>query len=526
MKKGFRFSRDQLLIILSTAFLCFFFYMLCTMNMSRIQFDTPINFSTGWEKKADEANCTLLLSRTVTPDMEGKSVNFYAYDAYITALLDGEQIYHYGEPVKFCKSPSSFQHFISIPIGSSGQELEILIETVYPNKFTENYDIMLGSISGVSVDLLKTELGDIIVNIIIFVLGVALVILFFSQLSRKIVDKGALFLGLMSILFVIGSNCDLFFFQLLLPNGVAQYFLYYFSIYMLPLLVIRYLESLSEGLKGRPIFFTHTAIITVLTILQFLGAAEMTETLVIYCIISGVELLCVGVMLARVGIDGSNSMRHAFLVLIASVVITLCLNIFNPVKGTTLLIIKLGLCFYLGVAIHNYINRLVIRLAEARNAEILRHQAYTDHLTELGNRFALAEKMKEADVQSLAIVSFDINNLKYYNDLRGHACGDNLILKAAKIMSEVYSDVYRVGGDEFVAVLSNKTEEELADMRNRLCELAKEASEENLLIEIACGYSRARAHDQDYEDILKRADAAMYRHKLELKRNSIIQSVR
>lgn len=521
-----KISRDIILVVVFVVFACFFFYMLTSLGMSGIKFDKPIDYSKGWQMQADKENYTVEFSRAVTKNMEGRTINFYAYDAYITATLDGRQIYHYGEPVAFCKSPASFQQFINIPVGSSGQRLSIKIETVYPNKYTTEYEMLLGSISGIAVYRLKGEMCDIVANAVLLILGLALIVLFFSQLSRHIVDKGALYLGLISILFVAGSSCDMFLFQLILPNGVAQYFLYYFVLYILPLLMMSYLETISDKLKCSHVFCSHLLLILVLYTLQLTGVAEMTETLVVYFILSGIELIIVGIMLAKKGIDKNNRLHYAFLVLIGSIILNAIHFLFNSVKGVSMLIAKLGLCFYLAVAIHNYILGLVRRLAEARNADILRHQAYTDHLTELGNRLAFAEKMKEIDVSQLALVSFDINNLKYYNDFMGHACGDNLILKASKLMAEVFDDVYRVGGDEFVAVLTNKTDLELGHLRQKLCALAVKESSEELEIEIACGFAAAKEHDQSYEDVLKRADAAMYRHKLALKRKSAVKSVR
>ncbi len=56
----------------------------------------------------------------------------------------------------------------------------------------------------------------------------------------------------------------------------------------------------------------------------------------------------------------------------------------------------------------------------------------------------------------------DINGLKCINDSLGHAAGDELICAAADCMKECfqnYGNVYRIGGDEFVIIMTEKTEE-------------------------------------------------------------------
>lgn len=50
----------------------------------------------------------------------------------------------------------------------------------------------------------------------------------------------------------------------------------------------------------------------------------------------------------------------------------------------------------------------------------------------------------------------DLNLLKTTNDTYGHAGGDVLLQSAAKCMTAVYDKVYRVGGDEFIALLHQK----------------------------------------------------------------------
>ena len=69
---------------------------------------------------------------------------------------------------------------------------------------------------------------------------------------------------------------------------------------------------------------------------------------------------------------------------------------------------------------------------------------------------------------------FDINGLKEVNDTLGHEAGDKMITACAQVISRVFGDeaIYRVGGDEFAAIICGKQLEtfmELLDsLKNRL----------------------------------------------------------
>lgn len=96
------------------------------------------------------------------------------------------------------------------------------------------------------------------------------------------------------------------------------------------------------------------------------------------------------------------------------------------------------------------------------------------------------------------------------------------------MMGQVFKQLYRTGGDEFIAIAINKNEEELSAMKIKLDGLMKEynQNEPDVLVEIACGYSSAQEGDISYEDVLRRADGEMYKDKVALKKVSKIKSLR
>lgn len=95
------------------------------------------------------------------------------------------------------------------------------------------------------------------------------------------------------------------------------------------------------------------------------------------------------------------------------------------------------------------------------SAERLFHEARVDSLTGLGNRLALDEDLNEllvrltrtGDRRGLAVFCLDVDHFKHINDALGHHVGDALLVEVAERLRVVFGEkVYRVGGDEFVAL--------------------------------------------------------------------------
>lgn len=123
-------------------------------------------------------------------------------------------------------------------------------------------------------------------------------------------------------------------------------------------------------------------------------------------------------------------------------------------------------------------------------------------------------------MKKIAVVYFDVNGLKQINDNLGHEKGDLLIKLAAKTLSYFKSDdlsIFRMGGDEFVAIMENGTEEKvekfLASWKKILEAMNSEMSE--IKCEMASGY--ALGEGKDVEKIVEMADDEMYKNKIAMK---------
>jgi diguanylate cyclase (GGDEF)-like protein len=162
--------------------------------------------------------------------------------------------------------------------------------------------------------------------------------------------------------------------------------------------------------------------------------------------------------------------------------------------------------------------RLVITFrAHQAMLERSRSEASTDPLTGLGNRRALSAALKhrleEDDREPMILALFDLDGFKTYNDSFGHAAGDALLQRLASDLAAVLSgpaSVYRMGGDEFCALLPGGDEGE-ALLRAATGVLSDQG--DGFAITASLGSVRLRADTGDVEEALRLADQRMYSHK-------------
>ena len=150
--------------------------------------------------------------------------------------------------------------------------------------------------------------------------------------------------------------------------------------------------------------------------------------------------------------------------------------------------------------------------------------AFQDGLTGVKNKNAQEDKIFEINSKikaghaRFAVVMCDVNDLKNINDTFGHVRGDQAIRGACIALCHafVHSPVYRIGGDEFVAIL----EGEDYDNRDKLFKaLAKKnITDESGHFSFSIGMATFQPGiDPNYQSVYNRADEAMYKMKKKTK---------
>jgi two-component system, cell cycle response regulator len=161
-------------------------------------------------------------------------------------------------------------------------------------------------------------------------------------------------------------------------------------------------------------------------------------------------------------------------------------------------------------------------LAYRLNTDLLtasRHESLTDTLTGLGNRRRMTRDLEracaeaEADVP-VVLVLFDLDGFKYYNDTFGHPAGDALLTRLGTSLETVVGGrgrAYRMGGDEFCALLDGRGDE--ADHLGRIAARSLHARGEGFFVGCSFGAVTLPIEAATPEDALRLADQRMYAHK-------------
>ncbi|MDY0106922.1 MAG: EAL domain-containing protein [Giesbergeria sp.] len=167
----------------------------------------------------------------------------------------------------------------------------------------------------------------------------------------------------------------------------------------------------------------------------------------------------------------------------------------------------------------------------AANEEAIHRLAYYDPLTGLPNRHLLRERMQAAladsrqDDRHRALLLLDLDHFKNLNDALGHEVGDQYLVEMAQRLCQIAQPphaVARIGGDEFVVLADALATDETAALAQaqalahdiltavaRPCTLAGQLYFGSASI----GICLFRNHNASIQDLLRRADAAMYQAK-------------
>jgi two-component system cell cycle response regulator len=164
--------------------------------------------------------------------------------------------------------------------------------------------------------------------------------------------------------------------------------------------------------------------------------------------------------------------------------------------------------------------RALVRRLESQH-EAMQEMAMHDQLTGLFNRYYLADRLPQQfeacqrKGQPLTMLVFDIDHFKRINDMHGHKTGD-VVLEAVAAMlqqkAKKQAVIARIGGEEFLIVLPGFDGPQAAAEAEALRVATAALMPAGIAVTVSFGVA-VRQPDESYEDLFKRADAAVYRAK-------------
>jgi diguanylate cyclase (GGDEF)-like protein len=309
----------------------------------------------------------------------------------------------------------------------------------------------------------------------------------------------------------------------------------YISLYLVVPLMYITIGCMRDYLKKK-VFLTFFGIGTllpiVLIIVHYTGLAHFNRTLWLYQIDAGVMI---GYMFVAVLLKDAKRKRitkSQYIQVIGQIVLAACFvfnilfyylevnGICQQIMFSKTIIPAAALFMVFGTMLNYY---TFISESFARNEEYtsLAHLAYADELTGLSNRSkyeAYMAKINKTE-NDYCVISIDLNGLKAINDNQGHLVGDKYITEFGEALKESFGHegfIARIGGDEFVAVLTGNSMEKVNDIIEKLhAKLdAMNRTDPNIYRSAAIGYAfKHEIKKADSNRVYLMADQRMYKNK-------------
>ena len=464
-------------------------------------------------------------------------IMFRCRNMFVNIYVDEELLYEDNQELHtiYGSSPGSRWH--SLTLNSSEEPRTICIEgfACYENSDGLIDNIYFGDSFGVYHKIVRNRFLSFITSIFMLLIGIILLILSFSFRSRKSMSIDLFLLGFGVLNASIWACIESLLFQLFITHSEVVHIISYISLVMVPLPFALLAAHRFKG-KGKLISQVYALIncinIMLTTYLHATGIKEYHYILTPTHILIGLLIpLLFALMMSYVNYK-EKKRKTMYLLIPVLIVFAVCLFValveytlgwFSNYSDYT----QIAMLSFLTCLVFYHIHEMLDMLQKGMQADMLHKLALTDYLTGLYNRTAFAEHKdnylnKLMNNSLLGIIQFDVNNLKTVNDTLGHEKGDLLIQLVAKGLLASFSqnaNCYRMGGDEFLVILTGNDPEK--DYETGIRQLQEYCSEYNtkpdidFVLEIAHGF--VTAYNISLSEAMEKADILMYENKKKLK---------
>lgn len=470
-------------------------------------------------------------------DYEVRDIAVYTVHQDIRVFLDGELLYarNVSKENLFGSTPGCLWHFASLAPEDMGKTVMLEVTSPYKSNLEIVPEVYVGSRSRIYAMLLFRSSFPLLIGFITAAFGIGFIIYAHTLGKRGHTQKGLGYLGIFALNIGIWQVSEVFAAVAITDASIGISYVSYISLLLLTIPFIMFVRELYSNRDSKIWDFICICSLIQITVEVFClitGVADFKQMLWSNTILYGMGILTSIFMVFKekrtVGL--STELKRNFICLLvcgAAIILDFvryfmhngdCISFF----GTTSFLIYI---IFVGTQCIKEANRLI---EQGREAGRFKRMAYHDSLTGTLSRAAFEEAIEkqEKEREGCIIVMFDLNDLKKCNDTLGHKAGDKYIKESAELicrMFQKWGKCYRIGGDEFCVLIAAGSIQALADTEKKLNQELNRYNEVQKGFErfIACGYAQFDAKlDADLNDTRGRADAAMYRNKFQMKKET------
>lgn len=501
------------------------------------------NMNDGWLLHADNGNIRSITLPTITdPGEDNKviisnkipdtgehvsSIGILTTHQSIIVSIDEQVVYsrmvHPRQKPYFNVPLGSVWDIIPLKPDVLGKTITIELFSDYPDYAGRINEIHIGTKASILLHTIDHFGMGFLLSFIICIMGTFLIFLyvFIKKLFRA--DKSLYYLGWFSLLsgiwLLTASNLT----QIFMNNVYLISTVSYLALMTFPVPILLHINLFAgyhyKKLNTWFIYFLLSSDLLII-FLQFTNIHDFHETLpVTYTLL----LLILGTVMITLWLDlikHKNSEVKVFTVAASTLFTFSIIEVFmsqyqsEQVTGG---FFRFGFYVFLFILAWDGIKKIVNYIKLSERAVHYRQLAYRDPLTNCRNRIAYEIDIEKIDTErNVTIFMADMNNMKEINDTFGHQIGDEAIILCSQCLIKIFGrSVYRIGGDEYLCIEYNLTQE---DINNKLSAFYEECRKTNEDIEykiiLSVGYaSYDPSFDMTIYDTIKRADNMMYEVK-------------
>ncbi len=455
-------------------------------------------------------------------------VSIATYWVSASVYVDENRIFIFDDTYK---DKGSSRHWIRLPLWAGGRTLHVVYSGEQSRvEMSADEDTYYGNAALVYLTFVADKAYALVFAVCVCLM--LLLIIYFYRLMRRQMDdsmkRGIWCLTLFMLTTGIWIICDSQILFTITRNVAANTVASFSALLLFPMFLVMFVSEMtdhrSKTLDILPIFYLLDFLFVMGThVTHLISLDHSLITLHMLIVLSIVVIIMFGIQDVRKHHNKDmKKIMAGFAGMACCGVAAMVLFYISPTTNYSILYC-VGLLIFIFFVVWAAYERLYRVMGHNANVLAYRRLAYKDVLTDLGNRAAFMKEQQELPAEaSVGFVVMDINNLKHTNDCFGHQAGDELICSAADCISKVFKGkgkAYRIGGDEFVVIVKDATEEYLEQLLRRL-EEAQEEKQKALgkpwKLQIAHGYA-VHKEESSYEDLFRLADDRMYECKRRMK---------
>ena len=461
---------------------------------------------------------------------DGVSMTLEVYSGHqaVRVFADEKLIYAFeGADSIWGTTSGAKYNFIEIPVAT--EEVKVEIEAIYEEDRNRGVEFYVGDGIAMLRAYVRGSIANMTASFISITMGVFLVGYWIIARKKVEVEYSSLYFGLFAMILGLWTLHETDFATVLVANRTAASYCGYMLLMLVIVpfvLFVKHFMEMDDKYFATAICIEAMISLVINTIGHMTGLWYFKKTVItIHFSIALAMIYMVYAVIWRwkkYGLDQKVKVNLiGAIVLIATVVIDVGAY-YMKLKQSDL-IGRIGLLLYIILLGKETVVEFFKQVDEGRKSEIYKELAEKDVMTGLYNRNAFDEwEYSCSDFTNVMLITFDLNNLKQCNDTMGHEVGDKYIIDAAALIQKIfakYAKCYRIGGDEFCAVVTNA---EKVNVREKLQCLQEEQDSYNkkskdVNMQIASGYATYVKSDRTIEGTRSRADARMYTHKKNIK---------